>query len=199
MSPDRPVETNDRPATARVFFALWPSPEVAAQLGLVAAEAAKCLGGRPSRPETIHLTLAFLGDVAERDLPSLTDLAGKVAFSPFELLVDRLAVWRHNRLLWAACQASEELAGLAGNLRRQIVAKGFSIDRPAMDFLAHVTLVRGIATAMTTDDTTLPAIRTLRWPCREFVLVRSSRAASGAYYEVVARFPGRVEGKEQTR
>lgn len=49
----------------RLFFALWPSPAAAERLASAATDAAARLGGRPTRLETLHLTLAFLGEVAD--------------------------------------------------------------------------------------------------------------------------------------
>jgi 2'-5' RNA ligase len=67
---------------ARVFFALWPSPEAARQLAAVAASFAAAAGGRATRLESLHLTLAFLGDVAVDRLPELERAARECAAKP---------------------------------------------------------------------------------------------------------------------
>ena len=58
-------------AGRRLFFALWPDAPAAAALYRVAAESREACGGRLMRPETLHLTLAYLGRVADRCLPSV--------------------------------------------------------------------------------------------------------------------------------
>ena len=50
---------------ARLFFAVWPDAAAAARLEALAREVALVTGGRPQPREKIHLTLAFLGEVAE--------------------------------------------------------------------------------------------------------------------------------------
>ena len=50
-------------STVRLFFALWPSPPLAASLAGWAQQARLTCGGRAMRTETLHLTLAFLGPV----------------------------------------------------------------------------------------------------------------------------------------
>ena len=83
----------------RLFFALWPPAPVARSLANQADALAERSGGRATRRETIHLTLAFLGDVGEAQLPEVLETARAVAAAPFELKLDRLGFWRHNRLI----------------------------------------------------------------------------------------------------
>jgi len=49
----------------RLFFALWPPTAAAEQLTDIANSISKQLGGKPTRQDTVHLTLAFLADVPE--------------------------------------------------------------------------------------------------------------------------------------
>ena len=51
-------------APRRIFFALWPEPEVARKLHALSGAAHAVCGGRRMRRDTLHMTLAFLGDVA---------------------------------------------------------------------------------------------------------------------------------------
>jgi 2'-5' RNA ligase len=73
----------------RLFFALWPSPAAAERLASAATDAAARLGGRPTRLETLHLTLAFLGEVADERVPGLLALATNLPAAPFELRIDQ--------------------------------------------------------------------------------------------------------------
>ena len=50
-------------ATARVFFALWPTAAERAQLAAWQAPLKRLCGGRAMRGETLHNTLVFIGDV----------------------------------------------------------------------------------------------------------------------------------------
>ena len=64
---------NQRMSTIRLFYALWPSPPLAASLAGWAEAAKPAMGGRAMRTETLHLSLAFLGPV---DSALADELAG---------------------------------------------------------------------------------------------------------------------------
>jgi RNA 2',3'-cyclic 3'-phosphodiesterase len=113
---------------ATLFFLVAPEPVRAALAGQ-ADVLALHYGGKATRPETIHLTLAFLGEVDESLLPVAIRAAQTVSGRPFELTVDRLGYWRHNRLLWAGCASrKKELQMLVGKLREQLRAASICCD-----------------------------------------------------------------------
>lgn len=191
MRPEGQAEKNERPATVRAFFGLWPSPELAGQLAALAESAAGQFGGRPTRLDTIHLTLAFLGDIPEAQLPTLCDVARRVVFRPFELTLDQVGFWPRQRLLWAGAHASlPALGDLVADLREALIEASFPAHDHERTFIPHVTLVRKIP-ANSADQIAhqLPPIAPLRWTCHEFVLVRSQLAVTGSRYQTVAGFP----------
>jgi len=191
VSPEGGAESKSKPATARVFFALWPSHEVAVALAEIAGEAAGRFGGRATRVDTIHLTLAFIGDVSEASLPLLCDMASTLEVPPFALSIDRLGFWSHNHLLWAGCSKTPAaFAALVSELQQTLFAAGFVVDRAERRFTPHVTLVRKISLATAPSaDNPLPKIDPLNWPCSRWVLVRSRFTESGSSYQVIAEFP----------
>jgi 2'-5' RNA ligase len=171
---------------ARVFFALWPAPAAAARLGAIAGTVAAACGGRPTRVETIHLTLAFVGDVAEDRLPELVAAADAVRGAAFSLDLDRLGYWAHNRLCCAGCSAvPAALASLAGDLRAALRDAGFAVEHGRAGFVPHVTLVRKMAHGMA-DQPIEPIVA---WHCPAFVLVRSRLSSAGSRYERLHEFP----------
>lgn len=178
----------DRPQ-ARVFFALWPDAALAARLAQLAQNASAALGGKPTRAETIHLTLVFVGEVDEDDLPALIAIGNSVRADAVELVLDRLDSWQHQRLLWAGCRADGgALAALVAQLRAKLAAAGFAVDG-ARQFTAHVSLVRKLpAAAFPLPQSELRLHPPLRWPGASFVLVRSRPSAVGARYERLAGF-----------
>lgn len=187
MRPDGRPSGPRRPDQARVFFALWPPAEVRRGLEQAAADSARLFGGRAMRPETLHLTLAFIGDVALDRLPALHAAADEVRSPAFRLCLDRLGFWGHNRILWAgsrdSCPGLTALAGkLAGSLRTHGWPTGI---RDGKDFAPHVTLVRKVVAG----KPELPAIPAMDWDCDSFVLARSRLAASGSAYEIIGRWP----------
>jgi RNA 2',3'-cyclic 3'-phosphodiesterase len=191
VSAERRPEKPAKPATARVFFALWPSDEVADRLAEIARDAAMAFGGRATRRDTIHLTLAFLGNVPEALLPELSIAASTVAAEPFAICLDRLGFWSHNHLLWAGCRMpAAPLDALFVQLRGALKRAGFRVGGEDRDFAPHVTLVRRVSEmAAPSESRPLPPIEPLDWYCEHFVLVRSTLSALGPTYRVIDVFP----------
>ena len=175
MSAERRNQKPPKPATARVFFALWPSPEVAERLGNIAEAAALAFGGRATRRDTIHLTLAFLGNVAETRLPELATAAASVRVAPFAIDIDQLGFWSHNHLIWAGCgRPVAGLGELSGQLRKALARAGFRVGGEGRDFVPHVTL---------------PSLEPFVWRNARFVLVRSTLSSLGPSYRIIGEFP----------
>jgi 2'-5' RNA ligase len=168
-------------ATARVFFALWPPAALADDLADFAGQLAQTCGGKPTRADTVHLTLAFVGDIDASRLPELAAAAQGLVLPPFELTLDRLGYWPHNRIVWAGCSAPPAgLGELAATLREQVMAAGFAVDRGKTGFFPHVTLLRKATQAPPSE-----VLEPRGWSCQGFVLVRSQPSASGSLYRVV--------------
>jgi 2'-5' RNA ligase len=165
----------------RCFFAVWPDEAAVAGLERIAAEAYGICGGRVMRRDTLHLTLAFLGDLPAARIEDAMRIAGTIAVEPFGLTLDRIGYWRHNRILWAG-GVSPRLTFLADTLANGLRSAGFKLDdRP---YSPHVTLLRD---ARCTGSPVLP--QPVAWPVREFVLAESRQSREGSRYDIVARWP----------
>lgn len=155
----------------RLFFASWPPPELARALSRWAQEAQRDCGGRATREDLIHLTLAFLGD-ADPSVACASARAARARASSFPLEVARY--WKHNRIVWVGPgKAPPELAALARALGETRV------------FAAHVTLIRKARE----PRRSLPPLPALEWPVSEFALMNSRLEPEGPVYEVLERFP----------
>lgn len=165
----------------RLFFALWPPEEIVAAMSKVAVEVAQGCGGRAARPQTLHLTLAFLGEIAQERLYLVKEAAAQVDAGAFDLCLDKLGYWRHNQIFWVGCsQLDERLRQLAETLAQVLRQRQFILEERC--FVPHVTLVRKIRT----PPETIPAFTGMVWPCREFVLVQSVISDRGADYKKLA-------------
>jgi 2'-5' RNA ligase len=170
-------------APARVFFALWPDDAVRQELGRACKLLHGACGGRITRPENLHLTLAFLGDVQRSRLHSLRDAAATVRAPGHVLPVERLGWFRRNRVAWAGpINTPAETLDLVAELEAALRQARFRFD--ARPFEAHVTLVRK---ALCGEE--LPTIAPIRWKLREFVLVESELGAGGSIYRIMGRWP----------
>jgi 2'-5' RNA ligase len=165
----------------RAFFALWPPVATAAALAAWAGQAQKRTGGNLTRSESIHLTLAFLGEVADDRVADAITAANKVRGAPHALPIEQAKVWAHNSIVWVGPERTPpDLDLLARALRTELGKEGFVIEtRP---FAAHVSLIRKARRAGR-----LPPLPQLDWPVRDFTLVRSRPSAQGSSYEVVER------------
>ena len=170
----------ERVARRRVFFAVWPDAAAARRLDDLGREAHARCGGRRMRRDGLHMTLAFIGEVPVERLDELCAAAAGVAGEAFRLELDRIACWRHNRIVWAGCaQAPLPLLTLVGRLRARLAAAGLPLDE--RDFAAHLTLLRDARC----ED--LPAFDPIAWPVGEFVLA-ASRPEGGGNYDVIGRW-----------
>jgi RNA 2',3'-cyclic 3'-phosphodiesterase len=144
--------------------------------------------------ETLHLTLAFVGELRQDRLPDLMAAASDVtqtmgAASAAGLIVlDRLRYWPSGKMLWATCaDCPPRLSTLADVLAGRLLAQGFILElRP---WLAHVTLLRRFVAAPQGTDLDVLRSAPVRWSYRDFVLLRSSPGVAGASYACLGRWP----------
>jgi len=166
----------------RLFFALWPPARAASALHEWASQASRQAGGRVTRAETIHLTLAFLGEVDEQRLPAAISAGRSAAGAPHRLPIEQARYWKHNRIVWVGPdETPEPLAGLAADLKSSLETERFELESRA--FQAHITLIRKAH-----EPRALPPLPAIEWPVDEFVLVRSVLAREGSSYETIERF-----------
>ena len=170
-------------ATARLFFAVWPAPEVQQALGEIAHGAQRECGGRAVPARNIHLTLVFLGDLLREHLPALERIASTTRGHRFALTVDHLEFWRHNRILWAgATSCPQALQALVAQLQDALAGAKFRFDR--RPYVPHVTLLRNARRAPAQDH--CPEVA---WPVDAFALVESAAHAGGRAYQVLRSWP----------
>lgn len=164
---------------ARVFFALWPDSATRERLARAAERLHGACGGRMPKPENIHLTLAFLGQVPRSRLDALRATAGRVKGRAHSLPVERFGWFRRNRVAWAGpLRTPGALLTLVGSLEEALRQDRFPYD--ARPYEAHVTLLRKA------NCRELPVLEAaFEWPVREFVLVESELNQAGSVYTII--------------
>lgn len=170
------------PPTQRVFLALWLPPVLADTLSRRVRELTRASGGRPTRASTMHLTLAFVGDVPHEQVETLVRLVPALQGTVFRLTLDRVGVWRHNGIAWAGPSITPApLTALRNAAEHALDRAGIPFDR--RPFRPHVTLARRVEN----PGPWAVDIGELAWDVSEVVLVRSGRDTQGAArYEVLA-------------
>lgn len=95
------------------------------------------------QPGNIHLTLKFLGEVADEAITEVCRIVAEAAAkrSPFDLEAAGLGTFgRPPRVLWAGVQVVPELARLQADLEKRLAEAGWPPEGRA--FTAHLTLCR---------------------------------------------------------
>jgi len=168
----------------RLFFALWPDDEVRARLERWSRELHALCGGRTTRPENLHVTLAFLGSVEETQVAEVERAAGEVAPKAVSLVLDQPGYWKHNRIAWAgASVVPPELAALVSDLRGALAKSRIGFD--AKPFVSHVTLLRDAR-----EPRAIPELAPIEWRLEGFALVQSVSLPQGSRYEIRKSWKG---------
>jgi 2'-5' RNA ligase len=156
----------------RLFFALWPDEAASERLARLAGELAGRSNGKAVPAGKIHLTLAFLGNVADERLAEL--LAVRIEAPAFPMRLDCVGAFRKVGVAWAGVESPPpELLSLQSKLMRALGRLGFTFEERT--YVPHVTLVRKVRGSVAREG-----IEPIEWPVGEVTLVRSD-TGTGRY------------------
>lgn len=178
----------------RLFLALeLPEPLRAALQALQARLRQAEAGWRWVRPESVHLTLRFLGEVDPGRLPELSARWGRAATSGRPTVVEAGGLGTfpprgRPRVLWIGLRDLGEsgLAALAASLELEARSAGFPPEeRP---FAPHLTLARAAAEGRPRrPQVEVGSLGSLR--SEQLTLFRSVPGRGGAVHTALARYP----------
>ena len=189
----------------RLFIAIDLPDSVRAALAREqACLRAACMGSadiRWTRPEGVHLTLKFLGEVAAARLQEIINALREIGFfDPFEIGVRGFGFFpstRRPRVFWVGLDAPPALGELVKKIRAAMEALGFPPEnRP---FQPHLTLARF------ESQHAQPALEAAvhsgeagfgRFIVSGFFLFESKLRPGGAEYSKRARFPSFGSGAD---
>jgi 2'-5' RNA ligase len=170
-------------ATQRLFFALWPGPELQLALARLGRELLGRERGRPVAADNLHLTLAFLGSVDAGARACLERAAEALRGEPFTLRFDRAGWFPRPKVFWLGCpDTPAPLAALVEGLRS--AQRGCGLEPEARPWAAHLTLARKVARR----PRPLP-FAPVEWPVARFALVESHTGPEGVRYEPLRFWP----------
>lgn len=135
--------------TVRSFLALDPPEEILREIGRIQDRLQKLILGavRWVRPEAIHLTLKFFGDVPERDVAKISAVLGKAAAGvrPFDLTIGGVGVfpdrYRQPRVIWLG-MGGEAVRLVTFQKGMERALQGIGFPREERLFMPHLTLGR---------------------------------------------------------
>lgn len=177
--------------TLRAFFAIELGEEVRRAAARVAALLRAGPGGdavRWVRPENLHVTLRFLGEIGRAEIPALVEhvreSVGELA--PFRLELGGVRPFpsaQQPRVVALELEPAERLVALAGAVERGVGRAGFEPE--ARPFRPHLTL--GRVRERGAPGGAAPAEGSPRCAVQEVVLFRSQLQRSGATYTPLER------------
>ena len=179
----------------RLFTAVDPSDEVRRNLERLLAQLRPAARLRWSPVANLHLTLKFIGQWPEADLPRLREALSAIRGpAPFDIRVAGLGFFpnaRAPRVFWAGLQAPPDLARLAGAIDAALVPLGVPAEtRP---YSPHLTLARvrdgdradGLIKALQSFTETDGGLFTTD----RFYLYESRPASGGSVYTRIGEYP----------
>lgn len=188
----------------RLFVACEVPDEVKRDIGEVIQSLRSRSGTavRWIRPDGVHVTLKFLGEVPVRKLPAvkLAIQEAVVGHQPFELEFSNIGTFGGReglRIMWVGVAGDVlRLEALVRAVNAALAVVGFEPER--RPFRPHLTLGRVRDEVPTRQRAEIEVqvgktqVPQTSWRTAQVSLMRSRLTAQGAVYEVLATFPLRV-------
>jgi 2'-5' RNA ligase len=154
-----------------------------------------CRDARWTRPEGIHLTLKFLGEISDAQTKQVVEALTEVGpFESFSVEVKGFGFFpqaRRPRVFWAGVTAPPALEDLAARIEGRMERIGFPREDRA--FSPHLTLARFQAPrpqpALEAAVAARAATTLGQFEASQFFLFESKLSPQGAQYRKVMRFP----------
>jgi RNA 2',3'-cyclic 3'-phosphodiesterase len=180
----------------RTFCAIELSDDVRAQLADHAKQLCDAVpeaSASWTKPENVHLTLKFFGNVAKENLTRISEATTRVAgeFSPFSIRIGGTGVFpkpSRPQILWIGVEdSSGRLSELQRRLEEEFVVEGFAKEDRA--YRPHLTIarLRRLDGARKLAETHLQTnFISIAVPVTEVVLFRSQLSPKGSIYTVIS-------------
>lgn len=187
-------------AFIRAFIAINLPTEVQTNLAELQSDLKSALPGsglRWTKPEQIHLTLKFLGDIAANSLENLKNAIHRACdgIPPFALKTEALGAFpdsRRPRVIWTDVTGNTDiLCRLQGQIERETVAWREAEQRT---FQPHLTLARVRSLKPREAEVLREKIRAHEaakfgeWQVTQIDLMQSKLSGAGAEYSQLAEF-----------
>jgi RNA 2',3'-cyclic 3'-phosphodiesterase len=189
--------------TIRSFLAFELPPEIKDQVRKISEDLKRSkMDVRWVKPDNIHLTIVFLGDVREGDISAIVREIEQVCFGfhPFDVFLNGLGLFpdkKRPRVIWAGYNGDiERMSGLRDVLHERLAP--FDIKEEKRTFKPHLTLgrFRNPAKADPQLDEILLRYKDFSSPnfqVGELVLFRSELKPQGPEYKKLESWPMSAE------
>jgi len=188
---------NVLPKKLRLFVAIPVPEEARMEMARVQKELRPLVEAKDIRwvdPEQFHLTLKFLGNVAEDALETVKNSLGEACagIRPFPLHAEGIGFFpnaRSPRVIWTGIKATEALADLQNRVEKALTS--LVENEATEDFHAHVTLGRFQKFRRHKTEKLIPHALSFGhrvfgdWQVNEVHLMQSILSSSGARHTVL--------------
>ncbi|HWW96148.1 MAG TPA: RNA 2',3'-cyclic phosphodiesterase [Edaphobacter sp.] len=173
------------PTLMRLFLGL-PVPSELAQGLTRLARTIELPKGRVTAPENLHLTLVFLGEVAEPTLPRIEQELFELTFAPFQIKLISLNTFPRAGILFVEVEPTRPLLHLQAKVAASMARCGFAPeDRP---YHPHLTLARFHGSLrLSKSQQALPPSLQRSFTADTVNLYRSNLIPTGAHYEILTQ------------
>ena len=173
----------------RAFIALDLSPEIREEIGKIQADLRQCRAKLTLvNPDIIHITMKFLGEVDEKDIPAIIRALEDVRSEPFTIGVSGVGVNNPGspRVVWARIDPVEACKALNDRIETALEPLGFA--REKRPYTPHATIARVRQHDRSLDTAIRPHSERLFGRCTidRFSLKKSVLTPKGPVYESIA-------------
>jgi RNA 2',3'-cyclic 3'-phosphodiesterase len=173
----------------RLFVGISFPPELKLRLSLLCSGVT---GAKWVDPGNFHLTLRFIGEIAEDAAADVDDALSRLRARGFTLQIVGIGVFGGDkpRSLWAGVERSPELVGLRDKIEQALIRVGLTPE--TRKFAPHITLARlrnPPLDALRDFLATHARFRAEPLAVASFSLVASFQTRSGSVYEDQADYP----------
>jgi 2'-5' RNA ligase len=160
----------------RLFFAIWLTDRQRDSLRDVVRPLMSAIEGDFVDRRNWHVTLVFIGQFPETDLPVLKSAVADIRVESFRLRFDRAGFWPRPKI--ACLEAAiipDQLQRLVGEIRQAVEPLG--IQREEHSYRPHITIAQRAKTF-----TTQRLARAIELQCSDFTLVETVSVPGGVQY-----------------
>jgi len=196
-----------QPCPMRVFVALDIEETIRERIASFVKEIRPLApGARWLAPESLHVTLKFIGERSDAMVRNLEETLRKVSAPAFPIWFRGCGFFpteRSARVFWIGIEAGGALAHLAKRIETELVPRGIEAEKRA--FSPHLTLARAQNgsgapgrqpndrpnrgfSALQAKLAAMPPLDFGRMNATEFFLYRSQLSSRGAQYSKIERF-----------
>lgn len=139
----------------RLFIAIKFNKETIAHITSVQDKLKDDSHGSYTRPENIHLTLVFLGEIPQDRVENIKQAMNQISIPKLNIVFSNIGYFKRNDgdIWWVGLKRNDTLSKLQKDLSSTLIEYGFNIEKRA--FKPHITLGRRIRLNKSMDKNSL--------------------------------------------